>query len=186
MKSLFSCAIIAVIAAILLSTQLAAAGEVAGCHNATGSCAKHGFVCANDEVVPHAKRCDGVEDCADGTDEYMCNQAPKPVFELSPSERNAVVESGCVFCNCLKGTITIGSGNTAWFKIALDSPRDWQMMTDAPAQFNRPCNPAQVTSIRLAVYKKNNKGCRGWVCCFRQNACMACSGGFTTASHCWV
>ncbi|WP_394758379.1 LDL receptor domain-containing protein, partial [Flavobacterium sp.] len=37
------------------------------CHNATGSCQPHGFVCANEEVIPHAKRCDDIEDCADGT-----------------------------------------------------------------------------------------------------------------------
>jgi hypothetical protein len=37
----------------------------------------------------------------------------------------------------------------------------------------------------LNVYKKQNKGCRGWVCCFRQDQCTACSGGYFTYNNCY-
>jgi hypothetical protein len=169
--------------AILVVAQMAAAS----CHNATGSCTKSHFVCANEEAVAHSKRCDGVEDCADGTDEYMCDQAPKPIMDLTVAERNAMTEVACVKCTCRKGAITVTSTATGyWWSIAKLAPRDFTMMTDAPTYQNKPCNPAQVSSILLNVYKKQNKGCRGWVCCFRQEACVACFAGMLTAKHCWA
>ena len=167
--------------ALLVVAQLASAA----CHNATGSCTPNAFVCANEEAIPHAKRCDGVEDCADGTDEYMCDQAPTPFMELAPAARNAVTEVACVKCTCFKGTITITSAATGyWWLIAKAAPRDMRMLTDAPANQNKPCNPVWVTSIVLNVYKKQNKGCRGWVCCFRQLTCLVCTSG-TQYTHCY-
>jgi hypothetical protein len=168
--------------AVLAVTQLAAAA----CHNATGTCTKDHFVCASEELVPHAKRCDGVEDCADGTDEYLCDQAPKPIVDMTVAERNAVTEVACVKCTCRRGTITVASTNAVWFAIALRAPRGFTMMTDAPLQQNRPCNPAgtATTSIRLEVFKKQNKGCRGWVCCVRQDACTVCTVG-SPGTHCY-
>lgn len=173
--------------AVLVFAQLAAAS----CHNATGSCTSEHFVCANEEMVPHAKRCDGVEDCADGTDEYMCDQrADRPLVDMTESERNAVTEASCIYCTCYKGQITVSSG--AWLKIGLTSPRDMTMLTDAPTKQNKACYSSCTNSVLLNVYKKKNKGCRGWVCCFRQQSCVTCatSGGpcvgtCTTATHCW-
>ena len=164
--------------ALLVVSQLAAAA----CHNYTGTCTETAYVCANEEAIPHHKRCDGVEDCADGTDEYMCDQSPKPHTELTPAERNAITEVACVKCTCIKGSITVTAA--AWLKIAFASPRDSQMMTDSPGSQNKACNPFTTTSVTLNVYKKKNKGCRGWVCCFRQQSCNTCSTG-TTANHCY-
>ena len=151
--------------------------------NSTGTCFARGFVCANDEVIPHSKRCDRVEDCADGTDEYLCEGDHTPLWERTAEERDAVVEASCIKCTCLKGSVTVTSTHP-WWSPAKTAPRDFTMMTDAPAQQNMPCNPATVTSIKLNVYKKQNKGCRGWVCCIRQEQCVTCSSG-TTASHCY-
>jgi len=167
--------------AVLVVSQLAAAA----CHNATGSCTNEHFVCANEEMVPHAKRCDGVEDCADGTDEYLCDQSTVPLFERTVAERQAIIEVSCVKCTCYKGTITVLQANAAWFKVGTTAPRGFTMMTDAPNYQNKACNIAQVTSIVLDVYKKQNKGCRGWVCCFRQEKCLSCSGTGTSATHCY-
>jgi len=168
--------------AVLVASQLAAAA----CHNATGSCTKEHFVCANEEFVPHAKRCDGVEDCADGTDEYLCDQSTVPLFERTVAERQAVIEVSCVKCTCFKGTIQVSTASTGyWWKIALAAPRGFTMMTDAPNYQNKPCNPTTTTIIKLDVYKKQNKGCRGWVCCFRQESCVTCSTTGTTATHCY-
>ena len=58
MKTLLA-ATLAILALLALSTVLvSAAGSVAlatpGCHNATGSCTKTHFVCANEELVAHS------------------------------------------------------------------------------------------------------------------------------------
>jgi hypothetical protein len=174
--------LIVIAISLLVAAQLASAA----CHNATGSCSPSAFVCANEEAIPHNKRCDGVEDCADGTDEYMCDQAPTPLFELAPRERNAITEVSCVKCTCFKTTIVIQNSAGAWWTIAQNAPRDKQMMTDAPAQGNKPCMVANTLSITLNVYKKQNKGCRGWVCCFRQQLCTCTvASGKTSATHCY-
>lgn len=152
------------------------------CHNATGTCIEKGFVCANEEIVSHSQRCDGIEDCSDGTDEYMCDYLS--TYKPSFTERLANIETSCIKCTCFKGTITIQNTNTLWFKIAITSPRDLTMMTNAPTYQNKPCHPTQTTSIILNVYKKNNKGCRGFVCCFRQENCASCSSG-TPSTHCY-
>lgn len=175
----------AIVAVIATQTVSASSVAVAGCHNATGSCTPAAFICANEEAIPHAKRCDGVEDCADGTDEYMCDQAPTPLHDLSVQKRTAITEVACIQCTCWKGTILIPSTNIPWFRTAVNAPRDNKMMTDAPQAgvLNRPCHPTNTNSILLNVYKKQNKGCRGWVCCFRQETCNC--GTSTTARHCW-
>jgi len=136
-------------------------------------------------MIPHAKRCDGVEDCADGTDEYMCDQASTPLWDLSVAERTAITEVSCIKCTCYKGQVMINNGQGSWWKAALAAPRDFTMMTNSVNFQNKACNPAQVTTIQVNVYKKQNKGCRGWVCCLRQQACVVCSGAGNTASHCY-
>ena len=136
--------------ALLVVAQLASAA----CHNATGSCTPNAFVCANEEAIPHAKRCDGVEDCADGTDEYMCDQAATPIWDLKVEERTAITEVACVKCTCPKGSITVTSGSLAvWWNLAKAAPRDMRMLTDAPTYQNKPCSTTFTTSIQLNVYK---------------------------------
>jgi len=189
-------ATLAILALLVLSTvmvsadgSVAIAAAVPSCHNATGSCTKTHFVCANEELIAHSRRCDGVEDCADGTDEYMCDSThfhhSKPVTDMTVAERTALTEVSCIKCTCSKGQITIGIANTAWFRIALVAPRDRTMLTNAPSKQNKPCNPASVQTIVLNVYKKQNKGCRGWVCCFRQEWCSACNSGNLPTNNCW-
>lgn len=166
---------------VYIAFVICIANTVLACHNSTGSCTTNSFICASGEEVPHSMRCNDVEDCADGTDEYMCSHSPT-TFQ----SRLADIEASCIKCTCYKGMITIPSTNTAWFTIAMNAPRDFNMMTDAPAENNKPCSPTFTTSIELNVYKKKNKGCRGWVCCLRQTSCSVCSGGKTTALHCYA
>jgi hypothetical protein len=173
--------LIALIAVVAVSQVASAA-----CHNATGSCTKEHFVCANEELVPHAKRCDGVEDCADGTDEYLCDQKPTPLMELTPAERHAITEVSCIKCTCQRGSIVVQDSNTYWYLIALKAPRDMRMLTDAATVENKPCRATITTSITLNVYKKLNKGCRGFVCCFRQFECTTCTGTYQPSKHCWI
>jgi hypothetical protein len=178
--------LLAVCATMMTATAEAADVNTPACHNSTGSCRKHHFVCANEELVPHAKRCDGVEDCADGTDEYMCDQrADTPFHERTVAERDAIIETSCIFCTCPRGSITVlQSGDPAWWRIATTAPRDLRLMTYAVTLGNPACHPTRTSQIQLNVYKKQNKGCRGWVCCFRQQNCVACGTGLPTR-NCW-
>jgi hypothetical protein len=94
----------------------------AECHNITGTCLSHGFVCASEQVVPHSKRCDGVEDCRDGTDEFMCEHELKtPLAEASHEVRRAHEQATCVNCNCRATTIPITS-SMGWFQFARLGP----------------------------------------------------------------
>lgn len=147
------------------------------CNNSTGSCTETHFVCANDEMIPHHRRCDGIEDCADGTDEYLCHTRIQG--------RLADIETSCIKCTCLKGSITITtSTSAAWRTIAFNSPRDSTLLTNAPTYSNKPCHPSWTDTLTLNVYKKKNKGCRGWVCCFRQEYCQVCNSGKLPTRNC--
>ena len=187
MRTAFTVAFVAV---LLVVTGHAASGKKTGdafldCHNVTGTCLHHGFVCANEEVVHHGKRCDGIEDCADGTDEFMCEHAlTTPLHERNEEERQAFEQASCVHCNCAVNTMTITSSNP-WHKFAILAPVDYVGLgTGAPSAYGgRPCNSKCVSSIKMTFYKKTGV-CRGWLCCARQNQCISCfSGGSCPASN---
>lgn len=179
-------------AALLLVAAVLAVAAAAGplCHNATGTCLSHGFVCVSGEVVPHAQRCNGVEECTDGTDEYLCDHAdPRPMAERTPEERHASQQASCVNCNCQATAYLVGT-TSPWWSFATVAPTDISLMTGASAQFGgRPCSSTCTTSITLGFYKKN-RICRGWLCCVRQRACVSCTttpsgcSGVTTTNRC--
>lgn len=161
-----------VIAAALL-VALASARPV--CHNITGTCTERGFECVSGEVVSHAQRCNGVEDCSDGTDEFMCeHEDHRPLFERTPEERHAFEQtSSCVNCNCAATAYTVTT-TSAWWPYALVSRTDIALMTGTPAQYGgQPCNWRCVNSLTIGFYRKN-RICRGWLCCARQRACSGC------------
>jgi len=180
------------VALLLIAVALSAATANAACHNITGTCFPHGFECANSEVVAHSKRCNGVEDCADGTDEFMCSHDdPTPLHERSPAARHAVQQASCVKCTCPVATQAIAS-TSGWFKFAIIMPTDFLgLMTGGATGYKgTACSPTCTTSVFIAFYKKY-KVCRGWLCCARQRECLTCSSvaGCTpthsTANHCW-
>ena len=181
---LFLCLTVAAAAVPTAFAAAAAADAPSKCHNITGTCYEHGFQCANDEVVPHAKRCNGVEDCADGTDEFMCtHDDPTPLVERSDAERHAVMQTSCAKCTCQVAVLNIAS-SSGWFQFARRAPTDFLgLMTGTGPYRGLPCNPNCVTSIRMGFYKKF-RVCRGWLCCARQRECLTCqtSGGSCTAA----
>ncbi len=147
------------------------------CHNITGTCTAKGFECVSGEVVTHAQRCNGVEDCSDGTDEFMCDHEDhRPLFERTPEERHAFEQtSSCVNCNCAATAYTVSSG-TAWWAYAVVSHTDTALMTGTPATYGgQPCNWKCVSAITIGFYRKN-RICRGWLCCSRQRQCVTCLG----------
>jgi len=179
-------------AAIALTVFAASASAAAPkCHNITGTCLDHGFVCANNEVVGHAKRCNGIEDCADGTDEFMCNHDdPSPLHLRSESERHAVQQGSCAKCTCVVNVQDVVLGD-AWFSYGVASPTDFLgLMTGTGAYRGLPCSPVCAFKIKLAFYKKF-RVCRGWLCCARQRECVQCNtikAGCTTtitANRCY-
>ena len=151
------------------------------CHNVTGTCLPHGFVCASGEVIPHAQRCNEVEDCTDGTDEFLCHdpEPTRPMHTRSAEERHRGMHAqyvndvpSCVECNCEVNALTIRLGDP-WIEYAKVAPLDLTMMTGAGAYGAMPCDPTCTWMYELAFFKKNN-ACRGWLCCVRQRRCAAC------------
>lgn len=156
----------------------AAAFAKARCHNITGTCLHHGFVCSNEEVVDHAKRCDGHEDCRDGTDEFMCGEElTSPLHERSSEQRQAFAQATCVHCNCAANTLTINQGDS-WYDFALHAPVDYYGLGtgDPFAYGGRNCNPPCTKRIKMTFYRKTGV-CRGYLCCARQNQCIECFSG---------
>ena len=154
------------------------------CHNITGTCLPHGFLCVGGEVVPHEQRCNGVEDCSDGTDEFLCeHEDHRPLFERSEEERHAFQQASCVNCNCAVTAYTIASSGSfqGWWNYALVTPTDIALMTGTGTWGGKPCNSRCVTSMTIGFYKKN-RICRGWLCCARQRACLSCTT--TSSSYC--
>jgi len=159
---------------LLVAIFAIAAQAKPACHNITGTCLDHGFVCANDQVVPHAKRCDAVEDCADGTDEFQCDHADdRPLHLRTAEERNAVEQASCIRCTCLASDLNIGPGS-AWASYAKVAPTDTVgLMTGTGTYAGRGCNPTCQWVTEIAFYRKT-KVCRGYLCCARQRSCVSC------------
>jgi len=144
------------------------------CHNITGTCTNHGFECVSGEVVSHAQRCNGVEDCSDGTDEFLCEHDDhRPLFERTAEERHQFQQASCVNCNCAVTAYTVSLGSSLWFPFALIAPTDISLMTGT-TYGGKPCKNPCTSQITMGFYKKN-RICRGWLCCARQRACVACT-----------
>ena len=164
-----------ILAALVVLAVLA--GSANACHNVTGTCLSHGFVCANEQVVPHSQRCNGVEECEDGTDEFMCeHENSSPLHEREDHERHAFEQATCVNCACIANTLTITSSNS-WYQFALVAPTDPAgLMTGSNSYGGLPCNSRCTTQLSIRFYKKTGV-CRGFLCCARQMSCIACTSG---------
>lgn len=170
---------------IVIITTLLLTGSQAYCHNSTGACLHNGkFECLDGSYVTHAQRCNGVEDCKDGIDEFMC---PK----TAPGHHEIHEEASCgPTCACQVATTTVQSTTTALFNFAVYSPTWDLLMTGTPVNGRWGCNPdaAKTASVTMVWYKKGSTGTvcvgnhrkRGFICCGRQTAC-GCTGTGTGA-----
>jgi Low-density lipoprotein receptor domain class A len=142
---------------VTLATYIVSGSRI--CHNATGSCTKTGFVCANGKVIDHNKRCNFVEDCVDGSDEYLCEfKGDRSIFNADLfSLRLAIIEITCIKCLHYVDTITIPFSNKLWIDNIKKFPCDYNKK-----QFE------DVNGMGVNVYKKNKKKNNNKVCCLRQ------------------
>lgn len=164
--------LMALMAAILV-------GAEAYCHNSTGTCLHNGkFECLDGSFVTHAQRCDGVEDCKDGIDEFMC---PK----TAPGHHEVHEEANCgPTCTCREHTTIVMNTNTNLFNFAVYAPTWDSLMTGTPLNGRWGCNPlnTKTLSVTMKWYKKgasscfNNRRERGFICCGRQTACACVTG----------
>ena len=80
---------------ILLVAALMLAGCEA-CHNSTSACHHNGkFECLDGSMVTHAQRCDGVEDCKDGMDEFMCPRTAPGHHEVHEEASCGSISEAC-------------------------------------------------------------------------------------------
>ena len=167
---------------LLLYEGHASCGD--GSSSCAGRCRAHGFECVSGEVVTHAQRCNGVEDCSDGTDEFLCeHEDHRPLFERTAEERHAFQQATCVNCNCAATAYTVSS-TMSWWSYALFAPTDTALMTGGPNVYGGlPCNSRCAASITIGFYKKN-RICRGWLCCARQRVCVTCGNAASLGYAC--
>ena len=168
--------------AILVAFVALCAAASSGCHNVTGTCLSHGFVCANEQVVPHAKRCNGAEDCADGTDEFMCDSALREVAD-KPEHHSLIEQTSCARCTCAIGMVSFLVTTHVWWRFAIAAPMTRTFMSSGSLRL--PCHVTRTTGIVIEFYKKDMI-CRGWQCCARQQQCVSCSTGSPADNNrCW-
>jgi hypothetical protein len=162
---------------LAVAVLLAAAADAKKCHNITGTCFGSGFLCASGEVVPAEQRCNGFEDCTDGTDEFLCeHDNDMPMHLRTPEERHAFHQQGCARCDCVSAVSVIGDFN-GWYEYAKTAPTDpIGLMTGSGPYAGLPCNPQCTKQYLMAFYKKSGV-CRGWMCCARQRECQICHPG---------
>ena len=171
-------------AMIFLVAALMLAGCKA-CHNSTGACHHNGkFECLDGSMVTHAQRCNGVEDCKDGMDEFMCPRTAHGHHEVHE-------EASCgPSCACEVATTTVASTSTSYFNFAVYAPTWGILMTGTPVAGRWGCNPlnTKTSAVQMVWYKKGgvanaagncvgNTRKRGFICCGRQQACTCVVAG---------
>eukprot|EP00760_Papus_ankaliazontas_P001709 PhM_4_TR10576/c0_g1_i1/m.56780 len=85
--------------------------SVDACHNSTGACHHQGYyICLDGSHVAWNKRCDGVEDCADGMDEFMC-----PAKDSHDGDNQMHAQASCgPSCHCLASTTLVTPSSPYW------------------------------------------------------------------------
>jgi hypothetical protein len=157
------------------------------CHNSTGACHHNGkYECADGSTVPWSKRCDDVEDCADGADEFLC---PHRMGKGEAADMHELMNCGPT-CACAGATVVVAS-TSPFFQQALYAPV-WDggaagnLMTGTPVNGLWGCNTAagKTVSVTMIWYRKGSVNCvgntrrGGFICCGRAIKCT-CGGGGT-------
>lgn len=133
------------------------------CHNATGACDRSKYICANGYIIEHNQRCNMIEDCSDGSDEFLCDFiGHQSIFDSDVvALRLAILEVTCVDCVYYTNFITIHKSNKLWYDNAKLFPFDYYKRNN-----NNNNNNTEYTTV--GVYKKKKKLKNNTVCCYRR------------------
>lgn len=152
------------------------------CHNATGACRSTTYLCLDGTQVSAADRCDGIEDCKDGTDELLCHA---PATHHSTLDFNSVLyntsrrlaselfaTATCNGCACPVGADAEVANTSPYFETALAAKMTPEFSDVAPKGVR--CDEGKTSTIMIRMYKKSGY-CRKAICCVRQVSCVRCN-----------
>ena len=182
-----------IFALVLLAMALSASAHT--CQNTTGACMTNGkYMCADSTTISWEKRCDDVEDCVDGSDEFLCphriakGDGPRNMHELMSCGPS---------CACNPSSSNVAAASP-FYTMAMHAPvwsyndgtNSGDLMSGTPLNGMWGCNTVagKTDSVWMVWYRKGSETCvgnprqGGFICCGRAFKCVCATG--VTGNRC--